>query len=133
MNSIKEDLDERREETVRELEGWHLAREAAQRWNRNLLQYGAGVAAVLGLAAGSGGVFAIASSLVGLQDTSASLPGWAVGVLGGVTVVASAVFVILMSLLIASYFQRRKAEGAADSHLTKLIGLAPERFIPRAE
>jgi len=42
------------------LQNWHAATDGASRSNRNLLQYAAGIAALLGISAGSGGVFAIA-------------------------------------------------------------------------
>src|SRR5207248_652263 len=61
---------------VEALQGWRLAQEAASRSNRNLLQYGAGIAAILGIAAGSGGILAVANSLQKAQQgASAQLPG----------------------------------------------------------
>jgi hypothetical protein len=51
------------ESLVHELQAWRIAREAASRCNRNLLQYAAGLAAVLGISAGGGGMIAVASAL----------------------------------------------------------------------
>ena len=60
------------------LQGWHKAKEAATRYNRNLLQYGATVAAALGIEAGSGGIIAIANSLPKTAEESGNtLPTWA--------------------------------------------------------
>jgi hypothetical protein len=116
-----------------ELRGWHLAKEAASRHNRNLLQYGAGIAAVLGIEAGSGGVFAIANGLTKVGGASASLPWWTWVILGGVSIVAGTTFAILVGFLVRAFLLRRAAEQKADDHLAKVIALAPDRFLPREE
>jgi hypothetical protein len=124
---------DQRQRLITELQGWHTAREAAGRYHRNLLQYAGGIAAVLGIGAGSGGVFAVAGSLARANDESQSLPYWAAIVLMVVAGIAALASVFLMALLIHAFRQRRRAEATADSHLAELIGLRPERFLPSGE
>ena len=116
------------EQWVQDLEEWHLAREEANRYNRNLLQYGAAVAAVFGIGAGSGSVLALASAQNDQGETSALL--WGGGGLAGALLVFS---VILAFLLVHAFRQRRSAERRADEYHRKLVRHAPERFLPKQE
>ena len=54
--------DQDNAELVQALQGWQIAKERANRANRDLLRFAAGITAVLGILAGSGGIFAVASS-----------------------------------------------------------------------
>jgi len=116
------------ERWVQDLEDWHLAREEANRYNRNLLQYGAAVAAVFGIGAGSGSVLALANAQTEEGENMALLWG-AIGLAGAVLVFS----VILAFLLVAAFQQRRSAERRADESHRKLVRHAPERFLPKQE
>jgi NADH:ubiquinone oxidoreductase subunit K len=124
--------NEKRQELVEALQGWHRARASAGRYNRNLLQYGAGIAAVLGIEAGSGGIFAIANSL-GAVGGEVSLPVWAVFTLVIIGVLAAAVTIILAILLVDTYRRREAAESEAARCHDKLIALEPDRFLSPPE
>lgn len=124
---------DQRRRLVIELQSWHGAREAASRYNRNLLQYAGGIAAVSAIGAGSGGVFAVAGSLAKANDKSQSLPAWAALVLIVVAATVVIATVTLTALLVRAFRMRRAAETTADGHLTELIALRPERFLPREE
>jgi len=76
MDKPAAQTSESSQEIVQGLRGWTRAKEAASRYNRNLLQFGAGIAAVLGIEAGSGGIFALANSIVDTGN-GGSLPWWA--------------------------------------------------------
>lgn len=114
---------------VKELQGWHLAREAAKRHNRNLLQYGAGLTAVLGINVGTGGMLVVAESLARAQEVASQLPWWA----SGMVTVTTLAGLLLLGLLIRTYVWRQAAERQADTHLEKLIALAPHWFPPRGD
>jgi hypothetical protein len=119
------------EKQVAALRNWHRATEAADRSNRDLLQYGAGIAALLGISAGSGGVFAVAQSLNN-ADTGGS-PWWALTILVGVLIIAFVAGAVMAGLLVQSYGRRESAERDADEALAELIALGPEHFWPKAE
>ena len=116
------------EELVSGLREWHGAREAAGRSNRNLLQYGAALAALIGIETGFGGVVAVAMSVAETtNDTPFGL--WILGL-----VVAGLILGTMLALLIVkSYRDRRLAEQRVDAAVDKLIPLSPERFLPRGE
>jgi len=116
---------------VAALQNWHVATDAASRRNRNLLQYAAGIAALLGISAGSGGVFAVAESL---QSTSrGGSPWWAVAILAGVAAFAAVAGLVMLFFLLKAYVQRRSAEDEADGYLRELIGMDPDRFWPKSD
>jgi hypothetical protein len=121
-------------DVVHELQAWRLAREAATRCNRNLLQYAAGLAAVLGISAGGGGMIAVANSLGAARSPAgdAGALGLSMDVVIGWIVFAT-IFVglALLILLIVSFKERRAAERKTAEHLEKLIALAPQWFEPR--
>ena len=117
-------------EMVKELQRWHLAREAASRHNRDLLQYGAAFAAVLGIEAGSGGILAVATALTSDGD---SLPTEVGAILLAVLAIGVVFAVVSGALLIGAFRRRRAAERRADNSLENLIGHAPERFLPKEE
>ena len=113
------------------LQNWHMASDAASRSNRNLLQYAAGIAALLGISAGSGGVFAVAESL---QSTSrGGSPWWAAAILAGVAAFAAVAGLVMLFFLLKAYVQRRSAEDEADRYLRELIEMDPDRFWPTSD
>ena len=114
------------ETTVTALQGWHRAREEASRHNRNLLQYGAGMATVLGITAGSSGVFAIAGSL-----QNADVPDTLLAILAITVTVSMIALVVLGLLLVRTFGARQEAERQVDDNLIALIGLIPQRFLPK--
>jgi hypothetical protein len=110
-----------------ELSGWRVALAQAERANRNLIQYAAAFAAVLGIGAGSGGVFAMAKAINKSGDGQL-VPDW---VLTGAFIVAAVTAVVLVCLLWSAYRNRRRAERSADQHYGGLIQKRPELFLPR--
>lgn len=117
------------QELVPALQGWHRAKERADLQNRNLLQFGAGIATVLGIAAGSSGLFAVASRL---QDGS-ELPLWAIVILGTLGLVLAIVGVVLTAYLVRAFQARRAAEHDAEDYFARLIALVPDHFLPKVE
>ncbi|MEX1252731.1 MAG: hypothetical protein WEE64_00170 [Dehalococcoidia bacterium] len=115
------------DDTVTELRAWHCAREQAARHNRNLLQYAAGIATVLGITAGSSSVFAIAGSL-----QSADVSGWYETILGVVVFISVIALMVLGTMLFRTFGARRDAEREVDTHLAFLVGRWPDRFLPKA-
>jgi hypothetical protein len=115
------------DELVQHLQSWHESRNKAIRRNRNLLQYAAGVAALLGISAGSGGIFALADAV--------NVNGSEVGILNAVlilVIVASiGLAAVLMVLLVQAFFGRLRSEAEADRHLRQLIELKPDLFWTR--
>ena len=63
------------ETTLSGLQGFQLAKARAERCNRNLLQYGAAIATLLGISAGTGSMLALADSMS--KAESRPLPEWA--------------------------------------------------------
>jgi hypothetical protein len=123
--------DELTKRQVEALRAWRKATDVAERSNRDLLQYGAGIAALLGISAGSSGVFSVAESLQGAE--SGGSPWWALAILAIVLVVAFVASGVMAALLVQAYSRRESAEGDADAALSELIGLDPEHFWPKAE
>ena len=117
-----------KKELVEAVQAWNRAKEESIRCNRNLLQYGAGIAAVLGIGSGSGGVFAVADKLNVNGLPIGALVG--LGVLGGVLCLG---FVVLSYLIVEAFTRREAAERKADDSQTRVIALAPSRFLPEAE
>ncbi|MFN8523621.1 MAG: hypothetical protein U0821_11040 [Chloroflexota bacterium] len=121
---------------VDELQGWQLSKEQARRCNRNLLQYAAGLTAILGINVGGGGMLAIAKALgeVTQEDgdlifgllTLSSLVSW-------IVLVAACGGGMLLILLVKSFLQRQASEHRADEHMRRLIVLAPDWFHPKEE
>ncbi len=124
---------QRHPDLVPALQGWHRAKEEARRYNRNLLQYAAGIAAVLGIGAGSGGLFAVAGALIRTEETSRSLPDWAFVILVIAGSVVGVLSIILLAFLGIAFFRRRKAEQDADGYLARLIEVDPDRFWSKEE
>lgn len=110
-----------------ELSGWRVALGQAERANRNLLQYAGAFAALLGIGAGSGGVFAMAKAINKSEDGQL-VPEWA---LSGAFAVAAITACVLVCLVWAEYRSRRRAERHADEHFRRLIEKRPELFLPR--
>ncbi len=128
--STPEDTSKKKEPEISVVQDWNKARDEAEHYNRNLMQYGAAVAAVLTLLAGSGGIFAVATA-VKVEDNPFFL--WAVGILGGLGVVATIALVILMVMLVQSFVRRKEAEEAVEEHRRSLIGDDPTRFLPTTQ
>ena len=112
------------EDLISGLQGWHLAREKANRRNRNMLQYAAGVAALVGVGSGTGGINQVAKALSAQKDVVVDL-GWMQSL--AFFEVAGAVALIVP--LVFAYLQRRAAEQDMERHLARLIALVPSRFL----
>jgi hypothetical protein len=117
------------QEMVDALQGWQIAKERAGRANRDLLQFAAAITAVLGIVAGSGGIFAVA--------TAAAPPDadqlFSLDVLKIFMTVGFALAFVLGLMLVAAYQRRRRFERTMDDYLTRLIGLRPDAFLPKLE
>ena len=113
------------------LAAWQTAKEETARHNRNLLQYAAFIAALVGIGSGSGGVFAIAAALSG--DDDKNLPEWVatVAIVAGVIIVSGSL--VLLAFMICAFVRRRAAERDVDKNLEELVRLVPDRFLPKAE
>ena len=83
------------EELVTTLREWRGAREAASRSNRNLLQYGAAFAALMGILTGVGGVVAVAMSVAENNSRDAQFGFWFLGL-----VVAGMILGVMLALLL---------------------------------
>lgn len=116
-----------RAQLVSALQAWQKARDAANRYNRNLLQYAASIAAVLGIGAGSGGIFAVADSLPEAQGDIA-----VIGLVASVAVAGGIAAPILL-LLVGTFWKRGRAERDAASRMDDLIAIDPKRFPATAE
>jgi len=118
---------------VAELRAWGVGVELAERYNRNLLQYGGGIAAVLGISAGGGGILALAKAIPGAQPRD-SVPFVANDTLAtlllALAIVAAIAALGLGILLCRAFGGRTRAEAEADLHLRRLIELRPESFAP---
>lgn len=119
-----------------ELKGWLRAREEANRYNRNLLQYAAGVAAAFGVGAGSGGILAVSNALtqdgIGALEI-ASFLFWVFGSVFTLSYLSMVIAAILAVLLVFAFFRRRAAEKEVTTHLENLIVLLPYHFLPAKE
>ena len=109
-----------------ELSGWRVALAQAERANRNLIQYAGAFAALLGISAGSGGVFAMAKAI---NENGQLIPD---GVLSAAFAIAAICAIVLVCLLWSAYRTRRRAERHADEHFRRLIERRPELFLPRS-
>ena len=115
---------QRHPDFVPALQGWHLAKERARRYNRNLLQYAGGVVALLGIGSGTGAVVAVAQGLEGKQvtDDASSLV---------ITIIAAAIAALALPFivfLLRAFWLRGEAEREVADHLSKLIAIDPDRF-----
>ncbi len=112
------------------LKKWYKAKDEADHYNRNLMQYGGAVAAVLTILAGSGGIFAVATA-VKVEGNPYFV--WAATILGGVSVVGTIALVILTVMLVHSFGRRRKAEKAVDKNRRSLIDEEIGPFLPTTQ
>jgi len=121
-----------RKQWVAELLAWKLGVERAGRHNRNLLQYGASMAALLGISAGGGGILALAKAVTLTQGDNAGhlLPEDGLRFVVALGVLGLAGAVVLGVLLYRAFRDRARAEAEADAHLSKLVQLRPEGFLP---
>jgi hypothetical protein len=119
-----------RESLIDALQGWQIAKERASRANRNLLQYAAGIAAVLGIEAGSGGIFAIAAAVTQPDAGPGLFP---TDLLKLLMAVGFALAVILGLMLAGAFQQRRREERTMDQYLATLIAIRPDAFLPKLE
>jgi hypothetical protein len=110
-----------------ELKRYHVAYERAARRNRDMLQWGAAMTAVLGIAIGTGGIFALADSIAtankshGIPDLALKAVFW-----GGLAIAA-----LLLLQLINAFHLRSRAESQADDAMSRLIDLDPDRYPPK--
>ena|SRR5437763_15423594 len=116
-------------EIVRALQGWQIAKERANRANRDLLQFAAGITAVLGIVAGSGGIFAVATAVTPTQGAQL----FSIDVLKTLMAVGFALAAVLALMLVGSFQKRRREEHTMDEFLTSLIALRPDAFLPKFE
>jgi hypothetical protein len=126
VTSQGEVLSQDQRQLVEALQGWHRAKEADSRSNRNLLQYGAMVAGALGIETGSGGVVSIASAL-------GTLPWWGPIHFMSMTVIMVIIGVVGAVLTLRAYHLRSEAEKEVERYAIQLIGLRPDRFLPDAD
>ena len=115
---------QRHPDFVPALQGWHLAKERARRYNRNLLQYAAGVVAILGIGSGTGAVIAVAQGLERNQDTD----GVSSLVILIIAAVVAAIALPFIFFLARAFRLRGDAERDVAAHLSTLIALDPDRF-----
>ncbi len=112
------------------LKKWYKAKDEADHYNRNLMQYGGAVAAVLTILAGSGGIFAVATA-VKVEGNPYFV--WAAAILGGVSVVGTIALFILTGMLVHSFIRRGKAEKAVDKNRRRLINEEIAAFLPTTQ
>ena len=148
--------DRTQDEWKNQLAQWRLSFERANRCNRDLMQYAAATAALLGIGAGSGGLAMLAKSVerpvqqaasqsppmptaslpptvpTAMPTTVATAQAWAEPVLSAVIVVCIAGAILLILGLAYTFLQRLRAEREADDHLDKLVRAKPENFLPKA-
>ena len=115
---------QRHPDFVPALQGWHLAKERARRYNRNLLQYAGGVVAILGIGSGTGAVIAVAQGLEGKEDGD----GVSSLVIYIIAAVVAAIALPFIYFLIRAFGLRGEAERDVAAHLSTLIALDPDRF-----
>lgn len=108
------------------LGSWRLSVERANRHNRNVLQYGAAIAALFGIGAGSGGVLALAKAVKPGSD--ALIPDWLLFV---ALLLAAVVGIGLAVLLYKAFRGRVQAERDADRLLGEFIEVAPKDLLPK--
>ncbi len=119
----EEQPTQRHPDFVPALQGWHLAKERARRYNRNLLQYAGGVVAILGIGSGTGVVLAVAEGLERNQDTDGtSVVIWIIAA------VVATIALPFMYFLARAFWLRGEAERDVAAHLSTLIALDPDRF-----
>lgn len=100
------------------LQDWRAAEDQAARQNRNLMQYAAAAATVLGIGGGSGGLFAVADSLV--RTGKDPIPSW----LYVLVLVATVIVAGLLSMMaVAALKLRGDAEDASRQALHDLIAI----------
>ena len=112
---------------IEALQGWHRSKERAGRFNRNLLQYAAALAALLGIAGGSGAVAAVGISV---SDLSGGTPEWVKVIAIVVAAVVALIAVALIYYLIRAFRLRLEAEVGANDFLDRLIERDSKRFWP---
>ena len=115
---------------VTALQGWHHANERAARFNRNLMQFAGGLAALLGISGGSAAVAATGISVERLGDGAAR---WVVfGFATAIAIVIALTALTLVYQMLRAYRLRLQAEVSAGRFLDSLIRQDPERFWPDA-
>lgn len=116
-------------EIVDALQGWQIAKERAGQANRDLLQYAAGITAVLGIVAGSGGIFAVATAVTPTDGTQL----FSIDLLKMLMIVGFALAAVLALMLVGAFRKRRQSERAMEDYLTRLIRLRPDAFLPKLD
>jgi hypothetical protein len=126
VTSPEEVISQDQGKLVEVLQGWHRAKEAASRHNRNLLQYGAMIAGALGIETGSGGVISVASAV-------GTLPWWGPLQFMGTTLIMVVIGVVGAVLALRAYRLRSDAETEVERYAIQLIALRPDQFLPDAD
>ena len=107
---------------------WNTAKAQADRANRNLLQYGGGLAAMLGISAGSSGIWAIVKAM----PSGSAFVDQFMYCFAGAFCGASAFVGILFLGLVNSFRRRGMFEKQADEYFAQLVKLYPDRFLPKS-
>lgn len=119
------------QKTLEYLVTWQLAKEQAKRRNRNLLQYAAGLTAVLGIIAGTTSLQLVARSLDNSIATSWRFRSWNFeNVVMSACVIAA---LVLLLLVIYTFFRRLRSDAEADKALGNLIVEMPQWFQPKED
>lgn len=107
---------------------WNAAKAKAERANRNLLQYGGALAAMLGISAGSSGIWAIVKAMPSSDFLEPFVPCFVAAFCG------AGLFVGILFLgLVNSFRNRGKFERQADEYFAQIVKLYPERFLPKSD
>ena len=126
----EQDPSAEKDPRISTVQKWYKAKDEADHYNRNLMQYGGAVAAVLTILAGSGGIFAVATA-VKVEGNPYFV--WAATILGGVSVVGTIALVILTVMLVHSFVRRGRAEKAVDKNRRNLINEEIAAFLPTTQ
>jgi hypothetical protein len=126
VTSQEKEINQDQGQLTEVLQGWHRAKEASSRHNRNLLQYGAMIAGALGIETGSGGVISVASAV-------GTLPWWGPVQFMGTTLIMVVIGAVGAVMALRAYQQRSEAEKEVEQYAIQLIALRPDRFLPDSD
>lgn len=100
---------------------WHSAKEAAQRYNRNLLQYAAAIGAVFGIGTGASGIFVVAEA----QTEGQLIACWGQAALYSLAGFGFLILVFLAWQLVCTFRSRRTSEQSLLDSQARLININP--------
>ena len=111
-----------------------MCRELADRANRNMMQFGAATAAILGIGAALVGLLATADAIViNAADSNGEPPNEIRLFVMYLVVGIFAISLVSALLTVFAYTIRGRAENRAAKHLNTLILLEPKSFLPNSE